>query len=78
MKSRAIRWVWYTTILLVLATIMSSYDMAFKWVFSLVVIGQAALIFMVYSVLTDDYKTDLTFENGYQDRPLKVESDHYR
>lgn len=70
MKNRAMRWVVYTTALLVIVTILSSYNALFKWVFSLMVIGQAALIFMVYQVLVDKYKTDLTFKDGYQDHRI--------
>ncbi len=78
MKSKAIRWLWYATIILVILAVMSSYNVSFKWVFSLTVIGHAVLIYMVYAVLTDNYKTDLTFKDGYQDRPLKVEPEDYR
>lgn len=75
MKNKAMRWVGYTTILLVLLTILSSYNVTFKWVFSLVVIGQAALIYMVYLVLTDNYSTDLEFKDGYQDHPIKMDEE---
>jgi hypothetical protein len=44
-------------------------NMPFGLVFFLVVFGQGLLIFTVYKVLTDDYTTDKTFEDFYEDRP---------
>lgn len=75
MRSKSIRWVGYTTIVLLTLTIMSSLDVAFKWVFSLIVVGQGMLIYMVLLVLKDDYKTEHTFSNAYQDRPIAKEED---
>jgi uncharacterized membrane protein YqjE len=43
--------------------------MSFSLVFFLVVLGQALLIFTVYKVLKDDYTTDKTFDDFYEDRP---------
>ncbi|GAL00478.1 hypothetical protein JCM19314_2086 [Nonlabens ulvanivorans] len=71
MKNKAIRWVIFTTAFLVLVTILSSYNVTFKWIFSLVVLGQASLIISVYLVLRDDYSTTLTFKDGYQDHHLE-------
>ncbi|GAK90911.1 hypothetical protein JCM19297_210 [Nonlabens ulvanivorans] len=71
MKNKAICWVIFTTAFLVLITILSSYNVTFKWVFSLVVLGQASLIISVYKVLKDDYTTALTFKDGYQDHHLE-------
>ncbi|WP_397300595.1 hypothetical protein [Nonlabens ulvanivorans] len=65
MKNKAIRWVIFTTAFLVLVTILSSYNVTFKWIFSLVVLGQASLIISVYLVLRDEYSTTLTFKDGY-------------
>ncbi|GAK75694.1 MAG: hypothetical protein ABJN73_13580 [Nonlabens ulvanivorans] len=71
MKNKAIRWVIFTTAFLVLVTILSSYNVTFKWIFSLVVLGQASLIISVYLVLRDEYSTTLTFKDGYQDHHLE-------
>ncbi|MBF4985615.1 hypothetical protein FNJ87_15805 [Nonlabens mediterrranea] len=71
MKNKAIRWVIFTTAFLVLVTILSSFNVTFKWIFSLVVLGQASLIVSVYLVLRDDYSTTLTFKDGYQDHYLE-------
>lgn len=58
-----------TTLVLILVTIFASLDMSFSWVFYLTVLGQALLVFAVYKVLTDDYETDKTFKDWYEDRP---------
>lgn len=71
MKSTAIKLVWATTIVLIVATILSSLNFSFSVIFYLVVFGQLLLIFTVYKVLTDDYKTDKTFDNWYEDHPKR-------
>tara|TARA_Y100000780_G_C13354181_1_gene290204 strand:- start:25 stop:222 length:198 start_codon:yes stop_codon:yes gene_type:complete len=50
---------------------MSSLNVAFNWVFYLTVIGQLFIILMVYRVLTDNYTTDKTFEDFYEDNPIQ-------
>ncbi|MET7029620.1 hypothetical protein [Sediminicola luteus] len=62
-----------TTIALLLVTIMAALDYPFNWVFYMTVLGQALLIYMVYRVLVDDYKTDKTFEDFYEDHPIGKE-----
>ncbi len=62
-----------TTIALLLLTIMAALDYPFNWVFYMTVLGQALLIYMVYRVLVDDYKTDKTFEDFYEDHPIGKE-----
>jgi len=58
-----------TTFLIITVTIFAAMDFPFGWVFYLTVFGQAFLVFAVYKVLTDDYKTDKTFDDFYEDRP---------
>lgn len=62
------------TIALLLLTIMAALDFPFNWVFYVTVLGQALLIYMVYRVLVDDYKTDKSFEDFYEDHPIGKES----
>ncbi|MFO8147369.1 MAG: hypothetical protein ACQEWG_09890 [Bacteroidota bacterium] len=69
MKNTAINLIWATTIVLVVVTILSSLNFSFPLIFYLVVFGQLLLIFTVYKVLTDQYKTDKTFDNWYEDHP---------
>lgn len=71
MQNSAMFWVGVTTLLLVTVTIMVSMRFPFNWVFYLTVLGQVSVVFMVYRVLTDNYKTDKTFEDFYEDHPIK-------
>ena len=59
--------VWITTLLLVTLTVMVTMDHPFNWVFYLSVLGQVFVVLMVYRVLTDDYTTDKTFDDFYED-----------
>ena len=71
MKSTAMFWVGTTTLLLLTVTIMAAMNFPFNWVFYITILGQAAVVYMVYSVLTDNYKTDKTFEDFYEDNPIE-------
>ncbi len=73
MKNIGIPLLILTTLILILVTIFAALDMAFSWVFYLTVLGQATLVFAVYKVLTDDYHTDKTFKDWYEDRPQSQE-----
>ncbi|WP_232454991.1 hypothetical protein [Gilvibacter sp. SZ-19] len=67
LKISAMSLVYITTLLLVTLTIMVTMDLPFNWVFYLSVLGQVFVVLMVYRVLTDDYSTDKTFEDFYED-----------
>ncbi|MDC7998748.1 hypothetical protein [Gilvibacter sediminis] len=66
-KISAMSLVWITTLLLVTLTVMVTMDLPFNWVFYLSVLGQVFVVLMVYRVLTDDYTTDKTFDDFYED-----------
>jgi membrane protein implicated in regulation of membrane protease activity len=70
MKLPVMFYVWITTLLLITVTIMVSMDMPFNWVFYLTCLGQVLVAIMVYKVLTDNYKTDKTFADFYEDHPI--------
>lgn len=70
MKDAAMFWVWATTLVLVTVTIMAAMNLPFNWVFYLTVIGQVMIVIMVYRVLTDNYKTEKTFADFYEDHPI--------
>ncbi|MEM9681477.1 MAG: hypothetical protein AAF901_14235 [Bacteroidota bacterium] len=70
MKTSPFLYIAITTILLITITIMCAMDFPFNWVFYLTVIGQVMVVVMVYKVLTDNYTTDKTFEQFYEDRPI--------
>ncbi len=71
MKTSAMFWVGATTILLIIVTIMATMNFAFSWVFYLTVLGQIMIVYMVFKVLTDHYKTSKTFEDFYEDNPVR-------
>ena len=73
MKLTAPFYITVTTILLVAVATMVYYNFAFNTVFYTVLAGQAWWILTVYKVLTDDYKTDKTFEDWYEDHPIGKE-----
>ena len=70
MKSKGILLLGITTILLVMLSIMAFLDFKYAWVFSLTTIGQILLVVSVYHVLRDDYKTEKTFDDWYEDKPI--------
>ncbi|WP_299210529.1 hypothetical protein [uncultured Dokdonia sp.] len=74
MKISAMQWLACTTLLLITVTIFATMNLSFSWVFFLTVFGQLMLVFTVYKVLKDDYTTDKTFKDFYEDRPDLGES----
>ncbi|MGM0934853.1 MAG: hypothetical protein ACQEWD_15565 [Bacteroidota bacterium] len=70
MKNRPIILLIITSIILVLVTVLSYFNVQFPLVFYLTVIGQVFLIYTVYSVLTNNYKTTKTFDDWYEDHPI--------
>ena len=71
MKTSPFLYIAITTLLLITITIMCAMDVSFTWVFYLTVIGQIFVVVMVYKVLRDEYSTDKTFEDFYEDRPVQ-------
>ncbi|NKI31261.1 hypothetical protein [Croceivirga thetidis] len=73
MKISAMGVVAFTTFVLVTLTIMVGMNFSFSWVFYITVFGQGLVVYMVYKVLTDDYKTTKTFDDFYEDHPIGSE-----
>ncbi|NND63693.1 MAG: hypothetical protein HKN48_10945 [Flavobacteriaceae bacterium] len=71
MKASPMLWVVLTTLVLIMVTIFSAMNFPFGLVFYLTVLGQILVVVMVYKVLTDNYTTDKTFEDFYEDRPIE-------
>ena len=61
----------FTTLLLVSLVIFGALGASYFWMFPLTVFGQFFLLLMVYRILTDDYTTDKTFDDFYEDRPIR-------
>lgn len=51
----------YTTLVLVVLTIMASMNFLFNLIFYLTALGQGLVVYMVYRVLKGNYKTFRTF-----------------
>ena len=70
MNISAMDWLGLTTLILVTVTIFAAMDLAFNWIFYLTVLGQVSLVVTVYKVLRDDYTTEKTFKDFYEDQPM--------
>lgn len=70
MKFTATFYLTITTILLVAVATLVYYNASFTAVFYTVLAGQAWWIFSVYKVLKDDYVTEKTFDDWYEDHPI--------
>lgn len=69
MKLSAMTLLGITTLLLLTVVIFAAMDLPFSWVFYAICAGQLLWGYTVYKVLTDDYHTDKTFQDFYEDRP---------
>jgi len=70
MKLNGIFYLTITTIILVALAVMVHFEFSFSLIFYLTVAGQILLVFTVYKVLTDDYNTNKTFDDWYEDHPI--------
>jgi len=70
MKISAISWLVITTCVLLTVTVFSTMNFSFNWLFYLTVLGQVLLVYTVYKILTDNYTTDKTFDDFYEDYPV--------
>lgn len=70
MKINPIAYIIITSLILVTVAIFASMGVPFSWVFYLTMLGEIMLIFSVYKVLHDNYTTDKTFEDFYEDHPM--------
>ena len=60
----------FVTVFLLVLTALAFTNIGFSWMFILTVIGKLLVILMVYKVLRDQYTTDKTFEDFYEDYPI--------
>lgn len=75
MRSSVAFYIIITTLLLAGVAVMVFFNMRFDLIFYTVLFGQFWWILTVYKVLTDDYTTDKTFEDWYEDHPIGRESE---
>ena len=76
MKDSSMFWVGATTLVLLTVTIMAAMNFPFNWVFYITVLGQIMIVFMAYRVLRDNYTTDKTFADFYEDNPIGAEEQY--
>lgn len=72
MKNFAIKLVWFTTIYVFLFAALCQIDITLPVLMTLYCIGIPLILFMVYTVLHDDYETVRTFKDWYGDHPVKT------
>ena len=65
-----------TSVILITVTVFALTGFPFGWIFNLTVLGQIFLVVSVYKVLTDNYTTDKTFKDFYEDHPIGKEERH--
>ncbi|MHA6279391.1 hypothetical protein ACXYMT_04345 [Salinimicrobium sp. CAU 1759] len=70
MRQNAHIYVIISSLILALIAMMVFYNVSYPIVFYTVLFGQAFWIFTVYKVLTDDYTTEKTFDDWYEDHPM--------
>lgn len=49
------------------------FNVAYPIVYTTVIIGQVWWLLTIYKVLTDDYTTEKTFDDWYEDHPIGKE-----
>ncbi|NJW52374.1 hypothetical protein [Salinimicrobium oceani] len=70
MKISAHFFVLITTVILALVAVLVFYNFSFPLILITVILGQAWWLLTVYKVLKDDYSTEKTFEDWYEDHPI--------
>ena len=70
MKLPVMFYVAVTTLLLITVSIMVSMSFPIYWIFLVTCLGQVLIVIMVYRTLADNYTTDKTFKDFYEDYPI--------
>jgi hypothetical protein len=72
MKNFAIKLVWFTTIYVFVFAGLCQTNVILPVLMGLYCMGVPLILFMVYTVLHDDYKTSKTFKDWYEDHPMET------
>lgn len=70
MKISAITYIVLSTLILLTVAIFAALELPFNLVFLATAFGQFFLIFSVLRVLKDEYSTQKTFDDFYEDHPI--------
>ena len=72
MKNFAIKLVWFTTAYVFVFAALNQTNVNIRILLLMHSIGFLLIPFMTYTVLTDNYKTNKTFKDWYEDHPMKT------
>lgn len=72
MKNFAIKLVWFTTMYVFVFAGLCQTNTPLPIISSLFILGSFLIPYMVYTVLSDKYKTTKTFKDWYNDYPVKT------
>ena len=75
MKNFAIKLVWFTTAYVFFFAVLNQTNVDLRIIMSLHIVGVFLIPYLTYTVLTDNYKTDKTFKDWYEDHPMKTLDD---
>ena len=64
----------YYYVILVAVIVFVAFEIPFHIIFFTTLLGQILFIYSIFKVLTDTYTTDKTFDDFYEDHPIKKES----
>ena len=70
MKIPVMFYVVFTTLCLVALTVMVGMGLPFHGVYYVMIFGQLMMLIMVYKVLRDNYRTNKTFKDFYEDHSV--------
>ena len=72
MKNFAIKLVWFTTIYVFVFAGLCQTNIFMPVLMGFYSIGALLILFVVYTVLRDDYKTSKTFKDWYEDHLMET------
>lgn len=72
MKNFTIKLVWLTTIYVFVFAGLCQTNIVLPILMGMYCFGIPLILFMVYTVLHDDYKTSKTFKDWYEDHPMET------
>ncbi|MGM8360656.1 hypothetical protein ACSV4D_01945 [Flavobacterium sp. ARAG 55.4] len=70
MKNFAIKIVWFTTAYVFFFAVLNQTNVDLRIIMSLHIVGVFLIPYLTYTVLTDNYKTDKTFKDWYEDHQM--------
>lgn len=73
MKPHPIPLIITLTVLLLVLGLFSAIKVSFPWIFRLTILGEIVFIYTVYRVLADTYATTKSFDDFYEDHPIREE-----